>query len=112
MRQLRVSRIALFVLFAASPWAAALAEPSNEGAAVFEKSCKGCHGGGIGGFMSGAPKSGSEALKARLARAGSVEALVANTSRGVGKMRAQGGSGGLTDPEIRAAIDWMLAHPP
>ncbi len=104
--------MASLLLSAASWTPAALAAPPAPGAAVFDKACKGCHGGGMGGLMSGAPKAGSEALKARLTRAGSVDALVANTSRGVGKMRAQGGKGGLPDADIRAAIDWMLVNPP
>lgn len=51
-------------------------------------------------------------MKSRLQRAGSVDVLVANTSRGVGKMRAQGGPQGLRDTEIRAAVEWMLANQP
>lgn len=62
--------------------------------------------------MSGAPKAGSAALKARLARAGSVDALVTHTVRGVGKMRAQGGPQGLPEAEIRAAVEWMLVNEP
>jgi len=112
MSVLRVLKLVTVFLLASSSAPAALAEVSAAGAAVFDKACKGCHGGGIGGFMSGAPKAGSDALKARLTRAGSVDALVANTSRGVGKMRAQGGTNGLPDAEIRAAVEWMLAHPP
>ena len=64
------------------------------------------------GLMSGAPKAGSEAIKARLKRAGSVDALVTNTVRGVGKMRAQGGPQGLSEAEIRAAVEWMLINEP
>lgn len=82
------------------------------GAAAFDKACRGCHGGGMGGLMSGAPKAGSEALKARLKRAGSTDVLVANTLRGVGKMRAQGGPQGLPETEIRAAVEWMLLNQP
>lgn len=90
----------------------ALAGPASPGMTAFDKACRGCHGGGMGGLMSGAPKAGSAAIKARLQRAGSVDALVTNTSRGIGKMRAQGGPQGLSDAEIRAAVEWMLANEP
>lgn len=91
---------------------AALAAPPSAGASAFDKACRSCHGGGMTGMMSGAPKAGSEAMKARLKRAGSVDVLTANTSRGIGKMRAQGGPQGLSDAEIRSAVEWMLVNEP
>lgn len=105
----RLVSLALLSVGIAAP---ALAAPPSAGQTAFNKGCQGCHAGGVGGLMSGAPKAGSEALKARLTRAGSVDVLVTNTVRGVGKMRAQGGPQGLPDAEIRAAVEWMLANPP
>lgn len=108
-----LSRLALTALLLGAALAAhAQTPPAPDGAAAFRKSCQGCHAGGIGGLMSGAPKAGSAAMKARLARAGAIDVLVANTVRGVGKMRAQGGPQGLPEAEIRAAIEWMLANEP
>ena len=119
MPLMRAFKIASVALLSVALLSAALCAPNvfaeappSAGKAAYEKACKGCHGGGMGGMMTGAPKSGSDALKARLTRAGSVDALVSNTSRGVGKMRAQGGKTGMPDADIRAAIDWMLANPP
>lgn len=86
--------------------------PAVDGAAAFQKGCQTCHAGGMTGLMTGAPKAGSSAIKARLTRAGSVDVLVNNTVRGVGKMRAQGGPQGLPEEEIRAAVEWMLANEP
>lgn len=101
----------LFLAGALFSTAAPAASPSA-GATAFDKACRSCHGGGMGGLMSGAPKAGSEAIKVRLQRAGSINALVTNTARGIGKMRAQGGPQGLSDAEIRAAVEWMLINEP
>lgn len=103
--------LAAFLLASTLP-ARAQTTAAPDGAAAFNKGCQGCHAGGMAGLMSGAPKAGSAAMKARLTRAGSVDALVTNTVRGVGKMRAQGGPNGLPDAEIRAAVEWMLANEP
>ncbi len=109
------SSAALFLagaLFSTAAPAASPAASPSAGATAFDKACRSCHGGGMGGLMSGAPKAGSEAIKVRLQRAGSINALVTNTARGIGKMRAQGGPQGLSDAEIRAAVEWMLINEP
>lgn len=105
------SSAALFLAGGLFSTAAPAASPSA-GATAFDKACRSFHGGGMGGLMSGAPKAGSEAIKVRLQRAGSINALVTNTARGIGKMRAQGGPQGLSDAEIRAAVEWMLINEP
>ena len=87
---------------------AALASPlyAADGEAVFNKTCKMCHGSG----MMNAPKAGDvEAWKPRLAKGH--EALyesAINGFRDKGVMPPKGGNSKLTDDEVKAAVDYML----
>ena len=72
-----------------------------DGKAVFEKSCKGCHTG-----MP--PKFGDKAQWApRLAQG--IEGLYATALKGKGAMPPKGGSTSLSDAEVKAAVDYMVA---
>ena len=79
-----------------------------DGKQVYEKSCSKCHSSAIGAFFSGAPRLGDASWKTRLAAAGSLDKLAADASMGIGKMPPQGGAGGLSDSEVRAAVAYIL----
>lgn len=90
--------------------AAALCPPSAQaqagaGKAVYDKSCALCHGAGI----AGAPRLGQAAdWSARIARGAA--ALYASALNGTPRgMPARGGNLALTDAEVRAAVDHILA---
>jgi len=77
-----------------------------DGKAVYEKTCKLCHGGGI----AGAPVAGNAtAWHDRIAQGKEVlyEHAI-NGFRGKGLMPAKGGNKKLTDDEVKAAVDYLL----
>ncbi|MEL7536763.1 MAG: c-type cytochrome [Pseudomonadota bacterium] len=78
------------------------------GPQVYNAACIACHGAGVGG----APTYGSaDAWTARIAKG--VETLYEHSINGfqgdAGYMPAKGGRVDLSDDEIRAAVDYMLA---
>jgi cytochrome c5 len=103
---------------AAAPIAAAAAAPvaavapaaagKPDGKTIFDGTCTVCHGAGI----AGAPKFGDKAQWApRIAQGVPVlytHAIGGFTGKG-GVMPPKGGNLSLTDPEIKAAVDYMVA---
>ena len=82
--------------------------PIRDGAQVFSQSCAACHALGI----AGAPKLGDQAQwKNRLAKGTKI--LYLNALNGVssptGVMPAKGGNTALTDTEVKAAVDYIVA---
>lgn len=92
-----------------APPIAHAAGSAPDGAKIYEQACATCHSGGPGGLVSGAPKLGAKSWQFRLQKAGSIEELVSIAAAGKGKMPAQGGSAGLSDPAIKAAIEYILS---
>jgi len=81
---------------------------TRDGAQVFGQSCAACHVSGI----AGAPKLGDQAQwKTRLAKGTKV--LYANALNGIsssiGVMPAKGGNASLSDAEVKAAVDYIVA---
>jgi cytochrome c5 len=96
--------LALSLLVLAVGWCAAGAAQGPDGRSVYARSCAACHAVGV----SGAPKLGdSDAWGARLA--GGYDRLVVSALRGKGAMPPKGGNAGLTDGEVVAAVDYMIA---
>jgi cytochrome c5 len=80
-----------------------------DGKAIYDKSCTACHATGI----AGAPKTGDKtAWSTRIAQGGDV--LYTHAIKGfqgkTGVMPAKGGLTTLTDDEVKAAVDWMVAQ--
>jgi cytochrome c5 len=96
------------LLSGAAMTAAADTGAAVDGQKIYDNSCAKCHDAGMGSFFTGAPRIGTEAWQTRLSTAGSVDALVAAASHGKGKMPAQGGSSGLSDAELKAAVEYIL----
>ena len=75
------------------------------GKAVYDSACAACHGAGV----AGAPKLGDKAVwAARLATG--ANALHASAIKGKGAMPPKGGNATLSDADIIAAVDFMLAQ--
>jgi cytochrome c5 len=80
-----------------------------DGAVVFNNLCTGCHTSGAGG----APKLDAAGIGARAAAQG-VDELVHKAITGftgtVGVMPAKGGNPALTDDQVKATVEWMVAQ--
>ena len=75
------------------------------GESVYQGLCHACHAAGI----AGAPKpDDTAAWKERAAKG--LDAMVAIAIKGQGGMPPRGGNPALTDEELRAAIEFMLAQ--
>jgi cytochrome c5 len=94
------------VAMAAAP--AAPAPAASDGKKTFEATCVVCHGAGI----AGAPKFGDKAAWApRIAQGASVlytHAIAGLTGKG-GVMPPKGGNTALSDADVKAAVDYMVA---
>jgi cytochrome c5 len=75
-----------------------------DGKTVYEASCAACHAAGV----AGAPKLGDKAAWAPRVATGKA-ALLASVKTGKGAMPPKAGNAALTDADIGAAIDFMVA---
>jgi cytochrome c5 len=87
----------------AVPAASAAADPAK-GKAVFEATCKACHGSGV----AGAPKFGDKAAWAPRIKTG-LDALYASALKGKNAMPAKGGNASLADADVKAAVQYMVS---
>lgn len=74
-----------------------------DGEQVYGGLCKTCHDAGV----LGAPIAGSEQMSQRVTEKG-LDTVVSNAINGINNMPARGGNPGLTDEQIKAAIEFML----
>lgn len=90
------------------PAVPALVPPElQEGKRVFDKTCGLCHGAGV----AGAPRPGDKASWApRIAQGSEVlyQHALTGFSGAIGYMPARGG-GALTDAEVKAGVDYLVA---
>jgi len=88
----------------AVPVASAAAGGADVGKKTYETVCFACHASGV----AGAPKFGDKAAWApRVARG--KDALHASALKGKGAMPAKGGNAALSDADVKAAVDYMVA---
>jgi len=89
--------------------AVATATPARDGQQVYQASCVACHDAGI----AGAPKVGDKGQWAKRIAKG-LDALYASAVNGVqgsaGVMPAKGGNPALSNAEVRAAVDFIVAR--
>jgi cytochrome c5 len=93
------------VVVAAAPAAgsAPAAGGAKSGEQVYTSTCTACHSSGV----AGAPKTGDKAAwEPRLAQG--LDALLSASLKGKGAMPAKGGNAGLSDDEIKSAVEYML----
>ncbi len=76
-----------------------------EGQKVYQQACFACHGTGA----AGAPKLGDKAAwKPRIAQG--KEVLYKSAIEGKGAMPPKGGRADLSDADVKAAVDYMVAQ--
>jgi cytochrome c5 len=89
--------------------AAAAPPRSRDGQQVYQAACVACHDAGI----AGAPKLGDKSQWAKRITKG-LDTLYASAVNGVqgsaGAMPARGGNPALSNAEVRAAVDYMVAR--
>ncbi len=80
-----------------------------EGSVIYGNLCTGCHTSGAGG----APKLDAVGMGARMATQG-MDMLITNAITGytgsAGVMPAKGGNPALTDDQVKATVEWMVAQ--
>jgi cytochrome c5 len=77
----------------------------TRGKEVYTQVCSGCHSSGV----AGAPKFGDkEAWAPRISQG--MDKLFQSAIHGKGNMPARGGQPGLSDQDIRAAINYMVSN--
>jgi cytochrome c5 len=93
---------------AASPGEAAPVAPVADlahGQKIYRQACAYCHDRGV----AGAPKTGDVAVwKMRMAQG--MDALYTVAIRGKGAMPAKGGNPSLSQTDVNAAVDYMVAQ--
>lgn len=90
---------------AATAVASAAASGPKSGDEVYTTACAACHATGA----LNAPKFGdASAWSARIAKGN--ETLYANAINGINAMPAKGGNASLSDDEVKAAVDHILAN--
>lgn len=87
----------------------AASTPVRDGQQVYQASCIACHAAGV----AGAPKLGDKGQWAKRIAKG-LDTLYASAVNGIqspaGVMPAKGGNTALSDAEVKAAVDYMVAQ--
>lgn len=93
------------VLANAQPAASAAPAKAKSGQEIYQQVCAVCHAAGV----AGAPKAGDKAAwKPRIALG--VPTLYTHALNGIRAMPAKGGNASLSDPEVKAAVDYLVAQ--
>jgi cytochrome c5 len=85
--------------------AAPAAGGAGDGKGIYDKTCVACHAAGV----AGAPKLGDKAAWAPRIAAGG-EVLLKSVIGGKGAMPPKGGNTALSDAEVKAAVEYMVAQ--
>ena len=86
------------------PPAAKAGTAAASGKGTYDAVCHVCHGAGV----AGAPKTGDKTVWSARMKAG-VAALHASALKGKGAMPPKGGNPAISDADVKAAVDYMLA---
>lgn len=86
-----------------APQAVAEEDAGIDGETIYNGLCRTCHQAGV----AGAPLTGTDQMAQRLSEKG-LDTLVANAINGLNIMPPRGGNPGLSDDQIRAAVEFML----
>ncbi len=83
----------------------------EDGESVYKQVCKSCHGGGIKGWLSGAPKAGKDSAWKEYFSISLAE-IKANIYNGTDKHEGMGEKEGLSENAVGAAVDHIIALTP
>jgi cytochrome c5 len=97
------NRVAALLLAPAAAFTATGAMAAD-GKTVYDQTCNVCHAAGV----AGAPKLGDKAAWAPRLAVGK-DALVASVVKGKGAMPPKAGNAGLSEADIRAAVEYFAA---
>lgn len=78
---------------------------ASDGKEIYTKTCAACHATGV----ANAPKLGDKAAWAPRIQSGR-DALVASVIKGKGVMPPKAGNAGLSESDIKAAVDYLLSQ--
>lgn len=78
---------------------------ASDGKAIYTQICRACHATGV----AGAPVIGDKAAWSPRIATGS-EALLQSALKGRGGMPPKGGNPGLSDEQVRAAMEYMISQ--
>jgi len=78
---------------------------AGDGKLVYTQICRACHDTGV----AGAPVLGDRSAWSPRIQGG-IDALLQSALRGKGGMPPKGGNAGLTDEQIRDAVEYMIAQ--
>lgn len=84
---------------------AAASVAAADGKAVYARTCAACHANGV----ANAPKLADKAAWEPRVKAGK-DALIASVLKGKGAMPPKGGNASLSDEDVRAAVDYIVAQ--
>lgn len=90
---------------AAAPAVPAAGDSAAKGKSIYDASCAACHATGV----AGAPKFGDKAAWAPRIKAGT-SALYNSALKGKNAMPPKGGNTALSDDDVKAAVDYMVAQ--
>ena len=96
--------VVAMVIPASAPAGAAAAAPSG-GEGVYKAACVACHAAGV----AGAPKLGDKAAWSKRLATGKA-ALYEHAIKGFNAMPAKGGNTALSDADVKAAVDFLVAQ--
>jgi cytochrome c5 len=89
----------------AAPAPGAQQAAAADGKATYNGLCMACHGAGL----AGAPKFGDKAQWAKRIAQGQAT-LYEHAIKGIRAMPAKGGNPALSDEQVKAAVDYMVAQ--
>lgn len=104
MKKLAILR-SLFAMAATSLLSAGVVAADMPGKAIYDATCAACHNTGV----AGAPKLGDVNAWAPRIKTGT-QTLFASATKGKNAMPARGGNASLSDKDIQAAVNYMIAQ--